>query len=132
MALSEPEGSCQGHSLKSFYPAVDPAERMQALISRPSVAAASVELSRAICAATPSVAPGVPEAMGRRARTTATTRINGGIVFGVLENILTGNKDVRLDDGACDEVFGGRVAFQTETEDEFTAAIESIVAWSRS
>jgi hypothetical protein len=44
----------------------------------------------------------------------------------VLENILTESEDVLVADGARGEVIDGRVAFQTATEDEFTAAIERL------
>jgi uncharacterized protein YbcI len=59
-------------------------------------------------------------------RTTATTYINDKIVVCVLENILTTNEDTLVADGARGEVIDGRVAFQTATEDEFTAAIERL------
>jgi uncharacterized protein YbcI len=59
-------------------------------------------------------------------RTTATTYINDKIVVCVLENILTASEDVLVADGARGEVIDGRVAFQTKTEDEFTAAIERL------
>jgi len=59
-------------------------------------------------------------------RTTATTYINDKIVVCVLENILTSNEDALVAGGARGEVIDGRVAFQTETEDEFTAAIERL------
>lgn len=59
-------------------------------------------------------------------RTTASTYINDNIVFCVLEHILTDGEEVLVADGARDEVIDGRVAFQTETEDEFTAAIERL------
>jgi uncharacterized protein YbcI len=59
-------------------------------------------------------------------RTTATTYINDKIVVCVLENILTASEDVLVADGAGGEVIDGRVAFQTKTQDEFTAAIERL------
>jgi uncharacterized protein YbcI len=59
-------------------------------------------------------------------RTTATTYINDKIVVCVLENILTTNEDALVAGGAGGEVIDGRVAFQTATEDEFTAAIERL------
>jgi uncharacterized protein YbcI len=59
-------------------------------------------------------------------RTTATTYINDKIVVCVLENILTDSEDVLVADGTPGEVIDGRVAFQTKTEDEFTAAIERL------
>ena len=58
--------------------------------------------------------------------TTAVTYINDKIVVCVLENILSDSEDLLLADGARGEVIDGRVAFQTETEDEFTAAIERL------
>lgn len=59
-------------------------------------------------------------------RTTATTYINDNIVVCVLENILTESEDTLVADGARGEVIDGRVAFQTDTEDEFTAAIQRL------
>ena len=59
-------------------------------------------------------------------RTTAVTYINDKIIVFVLENILTKSEDVLLAAGARGQVIDGRVAFQTETEDEFTAAIEQL------
>ena len=60
----------------------------------------------------------------RRAK--ATTYINDRIVLCVLENILTECEDDLLAAGERGAVIDGRVAFQTETEDEFTAAIERL------
>lgn len=59
-------------------------------------------------------------------RTTATTYINDNVVVCVLESILTEDEDSLIAAGARGEVIDGRVAFQTETEDEFTAAIERL------
>ena len=59
-------------------------------------------------------------------RTTATTYINDNIVVCVLENILTQDEDVLVAGGARGEVIDGRVAFQTDTEDEFTAAVQRL------
>ena len=59
-------------------------------------------------------------------RTTATTYINDNVVVCVLEGILTTSEDALIADGSASEVIDGRVAFQTETEDEFTAAIERL------
>lgn len=59
-------------------------------------------------------------------RTTATTYINDNIVVCVLENILSKGEDVLVAGGARGEVIDGRVAFQTDTEDEFTAAIQRL------
>ena len=59
-------------------------------------------------------------------RTTATTYINDRIVVCVLENILTDSETILLAGGSRGEVIDGRVAFQTETEDEFTAAVERL------
>jgi uncharacterized protein YbcI len=59
-------------------------------------------------------------------RTTATTYINENIVVCVLENILTENEDTLIAAGASGQVIDGRVGFQTDTQDEFTAAIERL------
>ncbi len=59
-------------------------------------------------------------------RTTATTYINDNIVVCVLENILTADEDTLIAEGARGEVVDGRVAFQTKSEDEFTATIERL------
>lgn len=59
-------------------------------------------------------------------RTTATTYINDNVVVCILEDILTAGEDAMIADGLDAEVIDGRVAFQVETEDEFTAAIERL------
>ena len=59
-------------------------------------------------------------------RTIATTYINDRVVVCVLENILTESEDALVAGGARGEVIDGRVAFQTDTEDEFTAAIQRL------
>jgi len=59
-------------------------------------------------------------------RTTATTYINDNVVVCVLEDILTTGEDALIADGLAAHVIDGRVAFQTDTEDEFTAAIERL------
>lgn len=59
-------------------------------------------------------------------RTIATTYINDKVVVCVLENILSEREHTLVDDGACGEVIDGRVAFQTDSKDEFTAAVERL------
>jgi uncharacterized protein YbcI len=59
-------------------------------------------------------------------RTTATTYLNDNVVICVLESILTRQEDELIAGGARGEVIDGRVAFQTDTQDEFTAAIERL------
>jgi uncharacterized protein YbcI len=59
-------------------------------------------------------------------RTTATTYLNDNIVVCVLENILTESEDLLVASGAHHDVIDARVAFQTDTEDEFTATIERL------
>lgn len=59
-------------------------------------------------------------------RTTATTYINDNVVLCVLENILTEHETLLIDSGSSGQVIDARVAFQTDTEDEFTAAIERL------
>ncbi len=59
-------------------------------------------------------------------RTVATTYVNDNIVVCVLENILTEGEDALIVKGERGKVIDGRVAFQTDTEDEFTAAVERL------
>ena len=59
-------------------------------------------------------------------RTTATTYINDNVVLCVLENILTEHEATLIDAGSSAVVIDGRVAFQTDTQDEFTAAVERL------
>jgi uncharacterized protein YbcI len=59
-------------------------------------------------------------------RTTATTYINDKVVVCVLEDILTENEDVLVATGARDTVIDGRIAFQSETQDACTAAVETL------
>ena len=59
-------------------------------------------------------------------RAIATTYINDNVVVCVLESILTADEDAKIANGERGEVLDGRVAFQTDTEDEFTAAIERL------
>jgi uncharacterized protein YbcI len=63
-------------------------------------------------------------------RTTATTYINDNVVVCVLEDILSSGESRQISDGASHEVIDGRVAFQTKTEDEFTAAVERLTGRS--
>jgi uncharacterized protein YbcI len=59
-------------------------------------------------------------------RATATTYLNDKIVVCVLESILTGEEDALIAAGSRGAVLDGRVAFQTDTEDEFTSAVEQL------
>ena len=59
-------------------------------------------------------------------RTTATTYINDNIVVCVLESILTKGETAQIAQGESSDVIDGRVAFQADTEDAFTAAIERL------
>ena len=59
-------------------------------------------------------------------RTTATTYINDNVVVCVLEDILSEGEDTLIAGGSRGEVIDARVAFQTDTEDDFTAAIERL------
>jgi uncharacterized protein YbcI len=59
-------------------------------------------------------------------RTTATTYINDNIVVCVLQNILSEQERTLVDGGSHSEVIDGRVAFQADTEDEFTAAVQRL------
>ena len=59
-------------------------------------------------------------------RTTATTYINDNVVVCILEGMLSEGETRQIADGAGDDVIEGRVAFQSRTEDDFTAAIERL------
>ena len=59
-------------------------------------------------------------------RTTATTYINDNIVVCVLESILTEDEMAQVASGDSGEVIDGRVAFQSDAEDAFTAAVERL------
>lgn len=59
-------------------------------------------------------------------RTTARTYINENVVVCLLEGILTTTEDAQIAAGESSDVIDGRVAFQTATEDEFTAEIERL------
>ncbi len=57
-------------------------------------------------------------------RTTANTFINDDVVVCVLKDILTTQESQRVRFGDGQDVIDGRVMFQTDTEDQFTAVIE--------
>jgi len=59
-------------------------------------------------------------------RTTATTYINDNVVVCILEDILSTAEDSLVAAGEGVEVIDARVAFQRDTEDEFTAEIERL------
>ena len=59
-------------------------------------------------------------------RTIANTYINDDVVVCILERILTTDEMRRVAEGAAREVIDERVAFQTESEDDFTAAVERL------
>jgi uncharacterized protein YbcI len=61
-----------------------------------------------------------------QSRTTATTYINDNVVVCVLENMFSEHERRRTDEDSGNEVIDGRVAFQTDAEDEFTAAVERL------
>jgi uncharacterized protein YbcI len=59
-------------------------------------------------------------------RTTASTYINDNVVVCILEDILSVAEQELVATGGAGEVIDGRVAFQTEREDEFSAAVERL------
>ena len=59
-------------------------------------------------------------------RTIANTYITDDVVVCILERILTTEEMRLVAAGADDEVIDGRIGFQTDTEDEFTAAVERL------
>ena len=60
--------------------------------------------------------------------TTARTYINDDVVVCILEGILTDGEQALVDAGSGAMVIDGRVAFQSDREDEFTAAVEELTA----
>jgi uncharacterized protein YbcI len=59
-------------------------------------------------------------------RTTASTYINDNVVVCILEGILTSSEQALLAAGGEREVIDGRVAFQADREDAFSAAVERL------
>jgi uncharacterized protein YbcI len=59
-------------------------------------------------------------------RTTAHTYINDNVVVCILEDILTSAEQQLVADGSASEVIDGRVAFQSDREDDFSAAVERL------
>ena len=59
-------------------------------------------------------------------RTTASTYINGDVVVCILEDILSSAERELIAAGGANEVMEERVAFQTDREDEFSAAVERL------
>jgi uncharacterized protein YbcI len=59
-------------------------------------------------------------------RTTATTYINENVVVCILEGILTTYEQELVAAGNQHEVIDGRVAFQSDREDDFSAAVERL------
>jgi uncharacterized protein YbcI len=59
-------------------------------------------------------------------RTTASTFINGDVVVCILENILSSSEQELVAAGGASEVLAGRAAFQTDNQDEFSAAVERL------
>ena len=59
-------------------------------------------------------------------RAIATTYINGDVVVCIVEDSLSSSEQERVETGGASEVIEGRVAFQSDCEDEFSAAVERI------
>lgn len=59
-------------------------------------------------------------------RTTASTYINDNVVVCILEDILSSSEQQQVAAGGASEVIDGRVAFQTDREDDFSAAVERL------
>ncbi len=59
-------------------------------------------------------------------RTTASTYINDNVVVCILEDILTSSEQALVAAGSASEVIDGRVAFQADREDDFSAAVERL------
>jgi uncharacterized protein YbcI len=59
-------------------------------------------------------------------RTTASTYINDNVVVCILEDILSSSEQELVDAGGGSEVIDGRVAFQADRQDDFSAAVERL------
>jgi uncharacterized protein YbcI len=59
-------------------------------------------------------------------RTTASTYINDNVVVCILEDILSSSEQAKVDAGGASEVIDGRVAFQADSEDDFSAEVERL------
>ncbi len=59
-------------------------------------------------------------------RTTASTYINDNIVVCILEDILSSSEQKLVAAGSASQVIDGRVAFQADREDDFSAAVERL------
>jgi len=59
-------------------------------------------------------------------RTTASTFINGDVVVCILEDILSCSEQELVAAGGASEVIEGRVAFQADRGDAFSAAVERL------
>lgn len=59
-------------------------------------------------------------------RTTAHTYINDNVVVCILEDILSSSEKELVAGGSASEVIDGRVAFQADREDDFSAAVERL------
>jgi uncharacterized protein YbcI len=59
-------------------------------------------------------------------RTTASTYINDNVVVCILEGILTLEEQALVLAGGREEVIDGRVSFQSDREEAFSAMIESL------
>jgi uncharacterized protein YbcI len=60
------------------------------------------------------------------ARTTASTYINDNVVVCILEGILTVEEQALVTAGGREEVIDGRVSFQSDREEAFSAMIERL------
>ena len=59
-------------------------------------------------------------------RTTASTYINDNVVVCILEDILSCSEQEQVAAGGARDVIDGRVAFQEDREDDFSAAVERL------
>jgi uncharacterized protein YbcI len=59
-------------------------------------------------------------------RTTASTYINDNVVVCILEDILSSSEQELVAAGGAGQVIDGRVAFQADRQDDFSAAVERL------
>jgi uncharacterized protein YbcI len=89
----------------------------------PAPPASGAGLTRAISAAMVAL---YAEFYGHN-RTKASTYINDNVVVCILEDILSSSEQELIASGHASEVIDGRVAFQADRKDQFSAAVERLM-----
>jgi uncharacterized protein YbcI len=121
-AYSDDTDDAPGFSSAHARASAKRAGRTEALVPDVLALPSGEDLTRAISAA---IVRLYAEVYGHN-RTTASTYINDNVVVCILEDILTSSEQELVDAGNESEVIEGRIAFQADREDEFSAAIERL------